>query len=100
MNDLSQATSGLTQDIEEKILCAYQNSSMNWHIIKITNIPRYYYEKVILPGQRVIFQASVRAKLKVFSTENTTLMLMDTIACPKIRVNSAREVINSSLICY
>lgn len=83
----SKITRQVTSNIEEKILCAYQNLSGNWQIAKITNIPHYYWEKVVLPGQKIVFQTSAKAKLAIFSAENITTILVDTIPCQKLKLN-------------
>ena len=42
MNINSKVTNIITNELDEKTLCDYQNLSSNWQIIKITNIPNYY----------------------------------------------------------
>ena len=83
--DNSKIYQKLTSNIEEQVRCSYQNLSSNWQIIKITNIPNYHWEKVVMPGQKVIFKSSIKANLKVFSTKNITAMLIDTISCQKLK---------------
>lgn len=77
----------LTTDIEEKILCAYQNLSNSWQIIKITDVPNYYWEKVVLPGQEIVFQGISQANLNIFSADYITSILIDTIPCHKLKTN-------------
>ena len=49
MNIDSKITQNITNELEEQTLCAYQNLSSNWQIIKITDIPNYYWEKAVFP---------------------------------------------------
>ena len=74
----------LSKNIENKILCTYKNVSSSWQIIKITNFPNFVWEKTVFPGQEIVFEASLQAKLKVFSADNITAVLTDTISCQKL----------------
>lgn len=87
MNINSQITKNITHELEEKNLCAYQNLSSHWQIIKITNLPNYYWEKAVLPGQKIIVITSIKAILKVFSAENITAVLIDNIPCHQLKIN-------------
>ena len=77
----------LTKNIEDKILCTYQNVSSSWQIIKITNISNFVWEKALYPGQKIVFEANLQAQLKIFSAEHITAVLMDTISCQKLIQN-------------
>lgn len=83
----SKAAKQLTKNIEDKIWCTYRNVSSSWQIIKITNISNFAWEKAVSPGQKIVFEASVQAKLKILSADNITAMLMDTISCQKLIKN-------------
>lgn len=87
MNINSQITKNITNELDGKTLCAYQNLSSSWQIIKITNLPNYYWEKSVLPGQKIIFITSIKAILKVFSTKNITAILIDNIPCHQLKIN-------------
>ncbi|MGL6342435.1 MAG: DUF1830 domain-containing protein [Waterburya sp.] len=87
MNINSKITRNITNELDKKILCAYQNLSSNWQIIKITNIPNYYWEKAVLPGQKIVFITSIKAVLKIFSADNITAILIDNISCQKLKIN-------------
>ncbi|MBW4534354.1 MAG: DUF1830 domain-containing protein [Pleurocapsa minor HA4230-MV1] len=87
MNINSKITRNITNELDKKILCAYQNLSSNWQIIKITNIPNYYWEKAVLPGQKIVFITSIKAILKIFSADNITAILIDNISCQKLKIN-------------
>lgn len=75
------------KNIEAKILCTYKNVSGSWQIIKINNIPNFDWEKTVFPDQTITFEASAEAKLNVFSANNITAILTDTIPCQKLAAN-------------
>jgi len=65
----------------ECILCFYVNTTSRIQIIRITNIPNFYWERVVFPGQRLIYQALPSAKLEIHTTECVTAILADVIFC-------------------
>ena len=83
----------INNHLETQILCAYRNLSNSWQIIKIINLPDLYWEKTLLPGQYVVFKASIKAHLEVFSAQNITTVLSDTIPCYKLKVKSASSIV-------
>ncbi len=51
-----------------QILYGYVNSTRALQIIRIVNIPDWYLERVIFPGQRLLFEAKPDAELEVYTT--------------------------------
>ena len=70
------------------ILCVYKNKSNYLQIIKIENITNFYWEKVVFPGQSILFNTVEQAKLTIYSSSNATTISTDTIACGKLRVSN------------
>lgn len=54
-----------------QILCGYVNTTNLVQIIRIANIPGWYFERVIFPGQRLFFEAQPEAELEVYTSHNT-----------------------------
>lgn len=71
----------------QEILCQYHNSTSNLQVIKINNIPGYDWEKVVFPGQRLFFYTFKQAELSIYSTAQINTILVDTIACEKLKIN-------------
>lgn len=65
--------------------CFYVNATSKIQIIRITNIPHLYWERVVFPGQRIIFETVAEAKLEVHTSECITAILADVISCQKLR---------------
>jgi hypothetical protein len=61
----SFARNSVIDDCPDCIFCFYMNITRWFQIIKITNIPNYYWKQVIFPGQRLIFEAVTSAKLEI-----------------------------------
>ena len=85
--DNSKISQKFTSNIEDQVRCSYHNLSSNWQIIKITDMPNYYWEKVVFPGEKISFKGSIKANLKIFSAKNITAILIDTIPCQKLKTN-------------
>ncbi len=72
---------------KNSILCCYVNRTSNIQIARITNIPNWYFERVVFPGQRLIFEAVPEAALEIHTGMMASAILSDTISCQRIRVN-------------
>lgn len=72
-----------------QILCFYINTTSRIQVIRITNIPNFHLERVVFPGQRLIFEAIANAKLEVHTNENATAICADTIPCHRLQMAEA-----------
>lgn len=70
-------------------LCAYVNASSKIQVIRITNIPNWYFERVTFPGQKLVFPAPAEAMLEVHSGSMASSILSDTIPCHKLILEEA-----------
>ena len=48
-----------------QLLYSYINTTSSLQVIQIVNIPDWYFERVIFPGQRLLFYAPPNADLEV-----------------------------------
>lgn len=71
---------------ETSLLCFYTNQSRSIQVLRIANISYNYWERVVFPGQRLMFEAARDAKLEVYSSENFNNLLADVIPCHKLEV--------------
>ena len=71
-------------DSRSFVLCCYINRTDKIQIPRITNIEQWYFEKVIFPQQRLLFDAPAAAELEIYANdreENTR------IRCENLLVN-------------
>lgn len=73
---------------EQQILCCYVNKTSHVEIVRITNIDRWYFERVVFPGQRLIFEAPAAAKLEIHTGTVISSILSETIDCQKLQLTS------------
>ncbi len=71
----------------EQILCGYVNATSKIQIARIANIPNWYFERVVFPGQRLFFEALSDAQLEIHTGMMITTILSDKIKCESLRVS-------------
>jgi len=69
-----------------QILCYYANVTNLVQVVRIGNIPNWYFERVMFPGQRVMFEAAAEAVLEIHSGAVPSAILSDKIPCYVLRV--------------
>jgi hypothetical protein len=79
---LAPSEESLASKGDYQILCCYINITNRIQIIRITNIPNLHWERVVFPGQRLMFEAAIEAKLEINTSETVTLI----VPCPKLRI--------------
>ncbi|MBD2088951.1 DUF1830 domain-containing protein [Microcoleus sp. FACHB-1515] len=63
-------------------LCYYQNATSQVQLLRI----RQTLEKVIFPGDRILFHAAPEDTLDIYSSTPTGFMQIDRIACSQLQV--------------
>lgn len=69
------------------ILCCYVNDTNLLQIARITNIPNWYFERTVFPGQHLLFEALPEAQLEIHSSKINSTIIADTIKCDHLRIN-------------
>ena len=69
-----------------KILCCYTNKTNQIQIGRITNVADWYFERVIFPGQRLLFEATPEAELEIHTGYMASSILSDHIKCDRLRL--------------
>ncbi len=88
---MAQIFDPLPSDVEEFALCCYVNATSKIQIVRITNIANWYFERVVFPGQRLVFEAVPVAQLEIHSGMMASAILTDTIPCDRLRIESELE---------
>lgn len=79
------------QKTAKKILCCYHNPTDRIQIIKITNIPHWFFERSVAPHGLMLFETVVEATLEVYTSDRITTILSDKIPCAQL-VNSCNII--------
>lgn len=91
---MAQILDPLPNDRSGQILCCYVNATSKIQIARITNIANWYFERVVFPGQRLVFEAFPEALLEIHTGMMASAILSDKIPCQRLRI---REENQSSL---
>ncbi|MCC3408449.1 MAG: DUF1830 domain-containing protein [Microcoleus sp. PH2017_10_PVI_O_A] len=69
-----------------QILCYYANATNQIQVVRIGNIPNWYFERVVFPGQRLMFESAAEAVLEIHTGAVASAILSDKIPCYVLRV--------------
>lgn len=75
----------------ELSLCCYVNATAHVEVVRITNIPHWYFERVVFPGQRLLFKAPAMGKLEIHTGMNISSIASETIDCQKLQLKSSSD---------
>jgi len=84
---MAQILDPLPSNNQDHILCCYVNATSHIQIARITNIPSWYFERVVFPGQRLVFEALPEALLEIHTGMMASAILSDTIPCDRLSVD-------------
>ena len=84
---MAQILDPVPLDSDSKILCCYVNATSQIQIARITNIPNWYFERVVFPGQRLVFEAIRTSALEIHTGMMASAILSDTIPCDRLQIN-------------
>jgi len=83
---MTQILDSLPSEQPGKILCAYVNATSQIQIARIVNVPNWYFERVIFPGQRLLFEAPPDAQMEIHTSTKVCAILSDKILCNRLRI--------------
>ncbi len=79
--------SSVPADGVDRVLCYYVNATSQLQMARITNCSSGCFERLIFPGQRLLFEAPPNALLEIHSPEATSTSLLAQIPCQQLRVH-------------
>jgi hypothetical protein len=81
---MAQILDSLPPDQPNRLLCCYVNATSKIQISRISNIPNWYFERVVFPGQRLVFEAPPQALLEIHTGMMASAILSDKIPCERL----------------
>ncbi len=88
---MAQIIDHIPTDQKEPILCCYVNATSKIQVARITNVQNWYFERVVFPGQRLVFEAVPTAQLEIHTGMMASAILSDTIPCERLAVGSEEK---------
>jgi hypothetical protein len=86
---MAQILDPLPPNNQNHLLCCYVNATSQIQIARISNIPNWYFERVVFPGQRLVFEAMAEALLEIHTGMMASAILSDTIPCDRLCVEES-----------
>ncbi|MBE9000200.1 MULTISPECIES: DUF1830 domain-containing protein [unclassified Nostoc] len=81
---MAQILDPLPPEQSGKILCCYINATSKIQVARICNIPNWYFERVVFPGQRLVFEAPRKGQLEIHTGMMASAILSDNIPCDRL----------------
>lgn len=88
---MTQILDPIPSDDTNTALCCYVNRSSKIQVARITNISNWYFERVVFPGQRLMFEANAKGQLEIHSGSMASSILEDTIPCARLVIDQADD---------
>ena len=89
---MAQILDPLPEDKDKILLCCYVNATSQIQVARITNIEDWYFERVVFPGQRLVFEAMSHAILEIHTGMMASAILSDTIPCHRLCMSNPSDL--------
>ncbi|MCT7949957.1 DUF1830 domain-containing protein [Ancylothrix sp. C2] len=80
-----------TDRSDRHIVCCYVNATSKIQIARITNIQNWYFERVVFPGQRLVFESFAEGLLEIHTGMMASAILSDKIPCNRLRISEQKS---------
>jgi hypothetical protein len=95
---MAQILDPLPSDSSKQILCCYVNATSKIQVARITNVQDWYFERVVFPGQRLMFETVPKALLEIHTGMMASAILSDTVPCERLAIEQADLMVEESLL--
>jgi hypothetical protein len=86
---MAQILDPLPPEHSGKILCCYVNATSKIQVARISNIPNWYFERVVFPGQRLVFEVLPEAQMEIHTGMMASAIISDTIPCDRLIIHES-----------
>jgi Domain of unknown function (DUF1830) len=83
---MAQILDPLPPEQSGQVLCCYVNATSKIQVARISNIANWYFERVVFPGQRLVFEAPLEAHMEIHTGMMASAILSDTIPCDRLAI--------------
>lgn len=81
----------------QPVLCCYVNNTGKIQVSRISNIENWYFERVVFPGERLLFEALPQAELEIHQCTLNGNIISDRILCQNLQVYEDAHETESSV---
>lgn len=82
---MPQILDSLPVEQNDRITCCYTNRSAQMQVVRITNVPNWYFERVVFPTQRLLFEAPYVGVLEIHTGMMASAILSDRLPCIELQ---------------
>lgn len=75
------------------LACCYVNATGKIQVARITNVEGWYFERVVFPGQHLMFEAPPMAVLEIHTGMMASSILSDTIPCDQLQIEEVDSLL-------
>jgi len=75
------------------LACCYVNATGKIQVARITNVEGWYFERVVFPGQHLMFEAPATAVLEIHTGMMASSILSDTIPCDQLQIEEVENLL-------
>lgn len=93
---MAQVLDPLPSNTANRILCCYVNATSTIQIARVSNIANWYFERVVFPGQRLVFEAVTEAMLEIHTGAMASAIISDTIPCGRLQIDQDLPVVEET----
>lgn len=90
---MAQILDPLPPEQSGKLFCCYVNATSKIQVARISNIPNWYFERVVFPGQRLVFEAPKQAQLEIHTGMMASAILSDKIPCDRLAISEPNSFV-------
>lgn len=83
---MSQILDPVPHTPSDPIVCSYLNATSSIQVVRITNLENWYFERVVFPGQHLMFEALPQGILEVHTGMMASAILSDQIPCSRLAI--------------
>ncbi len=81
---MAQILDPLPPEQSGTVLCCYVNATSKIQVARISNIRNWYFERVVFPGQRLVFEAPQEGQMEIHTGMMASAILSDRIPCDRL----------------
>ncbi|MEM6434436.1 MAG: DUF1830 domain-containing protein [Cyanobacteria bacterium P01_D01_bin.115] len=86
---MTQTLDALPTGHSHRLLCRYANQSPHLQVVRIANIPHWYFERVVFSHDCLFFAAVPGAILEIYSGDSMTTLRADSIPCDRLQMTAS-----------
>ena len=94
---MTQILDRLPAHFRDRVLCCYTNTSRELKLARIVNISNWYFERVVFPGEKLLFEALPEAELEIYAGVVSTIVPAEVVSCDRLTMKARQEKVDHNM---